>query len=442
MKYKINLIIVLLFLSSSFLKSQTKPINLQVGKVVPPILISNVINNSNKSVNTSDFKDRLLILDFWNTMCKACIEGFPKMKDLQNQFGKKIKILPVTYESKFIIKKFLERNKTVRDLNMPIVIEDKILSKWFKSYASPHEVWIYKNKVIAITSGEYVDGKLIQKILDGEKLNLPIKDDFYNYNYDRPFLTLDKGHKNNQHSNLNYIALTGFQEGAKPTFASSKDPIGKSARTYFVNFSILQAYNILWQPIVSIEYINSPSMIESGGISPNQIILEVKNKKRFLFDASRDYQDSWHRQNDISYEWLCLDTLNDIKARNKIIISDLNRLLKLNGRWEKRKVKCLSLIRTDTIDRIKSHGGERIFGYKNQKKRFQNMELSNIVYFLNNYDSNPPVFNNTNYLEKVDLELDFKSWTDILSINSELTKYGLNLKEDYKVIDMFILTEM
>jgi thiol-disulfide isomerase/thioredoxin len=421
--------------------AQQKLTNLKIGDTLPAsIMIPKIINDNKSNYDLIQFNDQLVILDFWATTCGACIEGLPKVYSLQKQFGNKIKILPVTYEAESLVTAFMKRNRMVNKLNIPSVVEDRILSILFKHRGLPHEVWIFKGRVIAITSGEYVDSKNIQLALNGDKLNLPVKDDFYQYDYKRPFLSMGNQQANNIEHFINYVAVTGFQEGASSRFKTEKDSVNNSYRTYFINYPILGAYRMLWDGLISKKYIKSPASSVNGGISPNQVVLEVKNKDKYLYNEN-DYKGSWHKKYDISYEWIFSDTTVNLSNRNRLIINDLDRLLGIKGRWEKRFIKCLILVRTDSEDKIRSSGGESKFEYKQQIKQLHNSALGSLVYFLNYFSDNPPVFDETGYSGGVDLDLNFNSWTDIPAVRNALHPYGLDLKEITRELDMFVLTE-
>src|SRR5689334_64140 len=64
--------------------------NLKVGDVFPHFDFGKVIMSDKQKLNSSAFKDQLLILDFWNTRCGSCINALPKMEALQKQFGNRI----------------------------------------------------------------------------------------------------------------------------------------------------------------------------------------------------------------------------------------------------------------------------------------------------------------------------------------------------------------
>ena len=102
-------LVLISLISILFLKleaiAQKKPIiktelqirDLKIGDQVPDLYIAKIIKNQKNSAKISDFKDQLLILDFWDTYCSSCIEALPKMDSLQKEFGHQIKILPVRH---------------------------------------------------------------------------------------------------------------------------------------------------------------------------------------------------------------------------------------------------------------------------------------------------------------------------------------------------------
>src|SRR5690606_35227639 len=110
-----------------------------------------------KSIRLSDFKGKLIILDFWSVGCPSCIAAFPKMEALQNEFPDDVKIFLVNREARSRLdqgdRSFLNR------INMPNLSAlgpeaYSALSYFFPHRTIPHHVWINgSGKVIAITNG-------------------------------------------------------------------------------------------------------------------------------------------------------------------------------------------------------------------------------------------------------------------------------------------------
>ncbi len=442
MRYLVLKLILLLLMSSEFVEAQKFPLNvdrphsLSVGQIVPNILIANIVNNERTSVYMSDYREKLVILDFWSTMCKACIEAFPKMEILQQKFGNQLKILPVNYESKAMVTAFFKRTP----YNLPSVTDDKVLSKWFKHRSMPHEVWIHKGKVIAITDGQYVDAKNVAKVLKGDQINWPIKNDFYIFDYKKQLLQTQINNPNGR--NPVYTAVLGYQEGALPKVG--RDTINGMVRNYILNYSILRAYSSLWKEVVKVKQINSTgNNITSGygGFTPTQLILEIKDSSKYVYKPEYGYREEWNRKNDISYEWVSSLNSSEKQIQYSNIITDLDRLLGLRGRWEKREQKCLILVQDSPVDNLKSQGGETKFIFDGTIKKLINAPLSTIIFWMNSIAGNPPMYDESNIKYLVNMDLKIKSWVDIPELKKELQRYGLDLKEENRIIDIFVLSE-
>jgi thiol-disulfide isomerase/thioredoxin len=126
-------------------KGNTKDDNsagLKIGDHVPDVVISSVLNYPSKSVRLSDFKGKLLILDFWATSCGACIQTMPRLDSLAKVFGGKVVILPVTAENAERVAVFQRSNAFLKGWKFQTVVADKNLHALFPHKLLPHEVWI------------------------------------------------------------------------------------------------------------------------------------------------------------------------------------------------------------------------------------------------------------------------------------------------------------
>src|SRR6185437_11984299 len=92
------LIILLLSHVSLFAQTVAGP-GLRVGEKVPDVVVGNIINYKYKTARLSDFKGKLLILDFWATWCSGCIRAMPKMEALEQQFNGRLQVLGVDDET-------------------------------------------------------------------------------------------------------------------------------------------------------------------------------------------------------------------------------------------------------------------------------------------------------------------------------------------------------
>jgi hypothetical protein len=440
-KLKLMLLPVLMFCSIVATAQQANVTPVQIGDFVPGnTKIDTIVNDKYTSAHISDFKDQLLILDFWFIGCSACIEALPKAVTLPPQFGGRVKILPVTSQ---------DSRKQVADFmsvagghdwghylhgitNIPSVAGDKILAKLFPHVTSPYEIWIFKGKVVAITGADYVTGANIQYILDHEgKNDWPAEDNMVSTPLDakKPLLQLNMSQFGPNPRLRHYAAVFGYQNNTPVHMGSAFDPVTRLRRTYFINLPIINAYVInIGKTIDSILALPDPS----------HVLLEVKDKSNYI---RTDLNAPYVRKAYISYESICTDSAMTKKEQGEMIIRDLDNLLGIHARYENRKVKCLALVRTGTDEKLKTAGGKNILETSDGHVKLRNYPPGAIIWQINQKYGNPPVFDETDYKGHVDLDLNLASWADIEGLRRALQPYGLDLKEEEKEVQMFVITE-
>jgi len=131
----------------------------------------------NKKFSLSQFKGKIIIVNFWATWCKPCLTEFPIMIEILKKFPKKVILVAISNQEKKIINKFFyDRFKKwgISKLeNMFIVSDEELAIKKFNVMVVP-ETFIYdKNfeiihKVVGASqwqSGEVLKliGDLVQK---------------------------------------------------------------------------------------------------------------------------------------------------------------------------------------------------------------------------------------------------------------------------------------
>ena len=82
------------------------------------------MNLEGKAVSLSDFKGKVVVLDFWATWCAPCRDEIPGFVELQKQFGDKgLVVIGVSLdqEGAAFVQKFTQQH----GITYPVVIGDK-----------------------------------------------------------------------------------------------------------------------------------------------------------------------------------------------------------------------------------------------------------------------------------------------------------------------------
>lgn len=149
----------------------------KIGFKVPDISFQ-TINDTGAKQKLSDFKGKLVILDFWATWCTSCIGHFPQMDSLQKKYKNVLQVVLVNSikgsgDSMEKVRSFI-RFYTSRYKNSfsPLVVAaDTLAYRLFPHTYLPHFVWIdQEGRLIAVTAPSMVTEEIIKDILETEGL--------------------------------------------------------------------------------------------------------------------------------------------------------------------------------------------------------------------------------------------------------------------------------
>ncbi|MEJ7778956.1 MAG: redoxin domain-containing protein [Daejeonella sp.] len=397
-----------------------------IGQQVPDFTLNNIINYKTTSADLSDFKGKLLVLAFWSTTCRSTRESMQQMNDMQLAFKDKIQVIAVSDDSPQMIEQAFARDPGLASTTVPIVIGDTALKSMFPNLILPHLTWVYNGKVKAITSIQYLNKDNIISAQKNDHLNWPVKSDVTGFDYKKPFLTGIYSQPNSTKP-VYYSQLSPYLPGVAPGYGVEVDSLNKTVRTWIVNFP---AYKIC--------------LMAFGrflGLPANQMLWEVQDKSKYVYDEKEQYKDVWNRANSYCYESILPIDISTAERMNRVRL-DLNNFLNLNGRLEKRNVDALVL--EFSRDKLPiSVGGKpkQTLHRSDTTKVLRNSSLSNISWEMNNFVQNPPVLFDKSINPRVDLDLPVESMTDVESIRNALAPYGITLKSAKRDVEFFVLTE-
>lgn len=226
----------------------------------------------------------------------------------------------------------------------------------------------------------------------------------------------------NKNGFLRYSVLTGYQKNISPikgliNFGAYTDSISGTRHIFCFNSSI-------------------QDMLTKGINLRSKIILEVKDPSKYRYDPAYGPYEDWMQNNTYCYELAM--PLSAMKNGN-VLMNDLTAILGVKAGYEKRNVKALVLVRTSQIDKILSKGiGERINGVNG---KFNNTSLFYMMQLLSEA-TGVPFLDESKYSDPVDMDLNISSWKDLDTLRLELKRYDLDIKEEMREMEIFVIKEI
>ncbi|MCH7409984.1 TlpA family protein disulfide reductase [Belliella sp. DSM 111904] len=434
MKKQIILLITMLLSVYAFGQQKLEP--LEVGDKIPNLKFKNVLNHPTGEILISDYKGKLLILDFWATWCAPCVASFPKLDSLDKAFGDELAILPVTYQDKEEVEKLFSRMAKLKEIKKPMVYGDNMLRELFPHQTLPHYVWIDKNgTVLAITGIEDLNEENINNALDGVSyLGVQKQEKIVAFDNNES-LFFSEQFPEGQFTQF-HAALSGYVEGW-PSMLSIKeavnpDPNKDHLRIYFSNVPLIKLFK---------------SAYSEGRLNlmPNRIILETSNPEPLLSrweGTSREYLAWLKSGNGYSFELKVPITIKDdvwgiFKAQLEALFPQYEAQL------EFRNQKCLALTVIDESMLTKSLEGDPSVKVDFFGASLKNSHLSWLVGHLNSkylQHLDTPIIDLTKTDYPVDMTIE-ASLGSVESIRDALNKQGLDLQEVESKIEVLVIRD-
>jgi thiol-disulfide isomerase/thioredoxin len=394
---------------------------LTVGDTLPPELWNlplQVINHpeGKSTITLADYKDKLIILDFWATWCSPCVKSLTKLDSIQKLFSEELIVLPTTKENLENIQNFLKK----RSLNLPSVAQDLILPKYFLHHGIPFQVWISGGKIVCETSNSiWANTENINKALTGNYNDLQVEKPYQKFDPSRPIL------HNNNGGNINDADLRSVL--SKRINAS----IGGINRTK----NSIRAYNVGYETLLY-EIFNShiPYHGRRNRIVweiDSLLLKEIRGEARNLtgkYQEDLEYYEGLAK-NQFCYELYVSPDLHISKeALKQLMKNDVENYFKLyygiQAEIEKRRTKTLVIVDLENVPNENS----------------AQVSLKDIAIYAQAVlaSQSLPVVNKVTTSKKVKKGIPNKKYS-IPEIISELNKVGLNLIEQEETIDVIVV---
>jgi thiol-disulfide isomerase/thioredoxin len=410
----------------------------KIGEHIPHLYVDKIVNYKKSSLQFDELKGKPTILQFWHQYCPVCRGEFSKLERLQQEFGEHINFLLVTFQSETSVKSFFsDLKKSGKEITIPSVVEDTLLRKTFPHEGDPHVVWIGKDGTVqAITNHLALDEENLRKWLHDGNIYLPTKNRQFDFDANKPLLVNNNG--GTEEAFKYRSLLTGFIDSI-PAIDLMVSRDNARTRLFISNTTIDELFKELYlkYDTTTLNYLD-PDWLNKRVITDYEDSSVLRNWDKAYqngFDALNNFQ-KYHM---FTYELILPPSYTEHEAL-KYMKDDLERYFRINSSIEKSTINGLALVRTDTIDKIKTKGGPKVCKINNDSVIVcQNNAMWSLVNVLNLNFNIPIAVDVTNYHDNIDIQFPFEK-DDLEKVRKSLREYGLDLIPKEYEMNMLVLT--
>lgn len=416
-KYTILLLILwFIVLLTSFNKCKAESRALRVGEKIPNLTIGKLINSPIPSVNLADFKGKVLVFDFWTTWCGACIEEMPEVAKLRRECGDRLQVITVTSQSEQVVSKFLQRNELARKQYLTIAMQDTVLSQLFPHVSYPHIIWINPDGVyLGATTQFDLNQKTVDQIfITGRATFTDPKNDNLTYDENKPLFVEGNG------GNAVYkyrCLLTGYTPGLPSMCGICADSLGVRIRATNVGLNTLILRSLNFSPA---QYGHNRFYIEKP---LDTLVISTARENLFCFEL---YGQGYSR-----------------KRTGQEMLDYLEHYFGFKASVQRRAARCLVLRSLGDHSQLLYFGRDSLdnISDKTTKTKFiRGGVITTFTTFLDRVPGNLPVIDQSGIAGRISMEFDSSQLSDLVSLNRQLSKYGLKLSEEERPLDMIVVT--
>ncbi|SEM65917.1 Thiol-disulfide isomerase or thioredoxin [bacterium A37T11] len=424
---------------------------IKIGEKVPDILIKDIYNYKKSFAKLSElYQDRLLILDFWAVTCAICVQTFPKLHQLQNEFSTSLRIMPVGLEDPnfMTIRDFLkDKEGGPFALKLPYSVqhhEETLLKKLFPFRTVPHLVWINNaGVVVAITGHQELCRQAIDKAVRGVKPGLYEKRDkkIYAINNNSRKIIIDYERADGK-TDFG-TRLTGYIDTLRSGIPGDRQLDSRITRIFSINASIASLYQFAYMDSISdfshLGFLHRIDYPDDRSYIPRLVALRFDNS------VSEVEKQKFNQDSLFSYEAIYPSKIS-VKQAKTYMVYDLDRFFGLTSRIEKKILTCWALINlekkqikgptdhTNTCNTAELVSIDNKIGYKYYKVTTERIS-SFVATQLYNY----LIVDETDSEDVFNLTLLPIRPNSIAEMRDQLRSYGFDLVPREKEMDILVL---
>lgn len=403
----------------------------EVGKPMPDFVLQNVKYYKSNTASLQDFKGKWLFLDFWFTGCTACIQSFPKINLIQQNFLHEVQYVLVGVNKRSMggnIEKVYQRIREKLDLKL-VSAYDSALSERWKITSMPHIIIVDPGGVVRyITSGTDLTLDKVAKLVSGESVSLKQKVN------QQPIFDVTK-YPGSEDDNLIYRSILTKSKGERATTPDFNRYVNwpleyRKQGIKVASAEILTLYRIAYYGNNTCSVLNA----DNGMLFYPGVVLEVTDKTPFAPDPNSIDFEGFYNYN-LSVPPAKSRDLNYIKS---VFQHELKCMFGYEVTLEKRRMPIWKLVaKAGASERLKTKGGNVYLGDGTGSGALpagfsaRNIStktlLNQITYYIE--CSQPPFFDETNIDHNIDISIN-ASMIDLEDIKISLKRNGLDIVSD------------
>ncbi|MCF0055087.1 redoxin domain-containing protein [Dyadobacter sp. CY356] len=410
---------------------------LRIGEKVPQMAFPGALRYSSSSIKLSDFKGKVLILDFWATWCGPCVGMVGRMDSLEKRFSGRVQFLPVssqTAQEVMLFRQKLTRRTGLR-IESPEVVGDSQLKNLFPYSEVPHYIWIDPDGIFRAQTGlgQITEGHL-EAFLKNHSAPLAEKKDenLLGYHTSNGSLLDFFGSQNSPLGALEYFHsfFSGRIAGLQSAMSfRTPGPGRKNWRITFTNSVPLGMFKYA--------YGKGQQFLSAG-----EIILDVSDPSLLQGPGKEiSYQD-WQQQHTYCYELVVPPMLVD--SAFSVFKKDLSSLFpQYQASVEKRNLPVLALIRTSSENKLPAGSGTFQESYDGFNYQLRHSTMEGFTTSLNGIymtSSKLPIVNLTGITSAFDMDMEVK-FSDLADLNQALSKFDLKIVQKLEVIEVLVIKD-
>ncbi|HXK10691.1 MAG TPA: TlpA disulfide reductase family protein [Vicinamibacteria bacterium] len=165
----VGLVVFMALLSGLAQGSSAAP-PLRPGDAAPAIDAS-LLDEPSHGLTLDSLKGGVVVLDFWATWCAPCLQSFPHMNALVEQFkGRAVRFVSVTHEAAAIVRPVLEKFP----LRTTVALDNGCRTfRAYQAWGLPRIALLgHDSRVASVIGPEALTGEVIEDLLAGKPLRL------------------------------------------------------------------------------------------------------------------------------------------------------------------------------------------------------------------------------------------------------------------------------